>query len=178
MTEVYQPREDTYLLLECMEEYAQDGDVILEVGTGSGYVISNLESKLTNSKVIGSDISTQSAIEASKKAESVVVSNLSNCFRNDSLDMIGFNLPYLDQRDTDDELDERALSYETGLLRSYIEEAERCLKSNGVCVFVVSSKTPDEPSAIVESSQFQSIETQTRKSFFENINAFVCRLNS
>ena len=177
MTEVYQPREDTYLLLECMEEYAHDENVILEVGTGSGYVVSNLESELTNSKVIGSDISTQSAIEASRRTGCVVVSNLANCFRENSLDVIGFNLPYLSQRDTDDELDRRALSYNKGLLKDYVEEAERCLKNNGVCVFVVSNKTPENPASVVESSSFRRVEVRTKKSFFENINAFVCRLN-
>lgn len=171
---VYSPKEDTYLLLKCMKQCVSENDIVLEVGTGSGCVLSRIKNKLDDLRVVGTDISKESASKASEKVESAVVCNLSDCFRDNSIDVIGFNLPYLKNTPTDDELDNRALSYKKGLLEEYLKEADRCLKENGTCIFVVSSKTPENIPSVIQSSVFEAVEVRKEKVFFESIKGFTC----
>lgn len=175
MKDVYQPREDSYLLLNCMEEYVKNGDCVLEVGVGSGYVLSSLQKGEKNLDVIGSDISRYSVEKAHDSIDRIVQSNLSNCFSDNSFDLIAFNLPYLQPSERDDKLDQEALSYRDDLLQDFLSESSRCLKQDGTCIFVLSSKTPVNPISKIDSSELEIVRSYEEKHFFEHIKCFVCQ---
>lgn len=97
---VYEPREDTSLLADCMD--VEPGDRVLEVGCGSGAL--SLVAAGEGAEVVGVDVS-EEAVEASKgnAEENGVEAEFrhSDLFDNvsDRFDVVIFNPPYLPVED-------------------------------------------------------------------------------
>jgi release factor glutamine methyltransferase len=91
LDEVYDPSEDSYLLLEAALKEARPGEKVLEVGTGSG-IVSMFVMDVTD--VIATDISPYAARNARLNGVPVARADLYNgiCAK---FDLIIFNPPYL-----------------------------------------------------------------------------------
>ena len=76
MTEVYEPREDSFLILKEVMKYA-DGEV-LDMGTGSGILA--IEASQAADHVIGVDINKDAIKHAKEKAEGI--ENIEFCYSN------------------------------------------------------------------------------------------------
>lgn len=96
--EVYQPAEDTFLLLKAAMSEACSEDLVLEIGCGSGLVSAELASKVR--RITATDINPHATIAARKRACAGVIEI--DIVRTDlfqgikgKFDLILFNAPYL-----------------------------------------------------------------------------------
>ncbi|HUS74604.1 MAG TPA: HemK2/MTQ2 family protein methyltransferase [Methanothrix sp.] len=90
--DVYQPAEDTYLLLAAALAEARPEDLSLEIGCGSGFVSSELATKVR--RLIATDINPH-AVRASKaRGIEVIRADLFQGIKG-KFDLILFNPPYL-----------------------------------------------------------------------------------
>ncbi|MDZ7850632.1 MAG: HemK2/MTQ2 family protein methyltransferase [Halodesulfurarchaeum sp.] len=180
-TEVYQPAEDSQLLLEAARSGIDGGDLVLEVGTGSGYVASELAAG-TGATVIGSDLNPHACRRARERGVQTVRADLVEPFGEDVFDVVLFNPPYLprvEAAERDDWVEQALTGGDSGraVIEPFVETVGRVLASDGVVFLVVSSLTGvDEVEAVAREAGFE-IETVREESFpFERL--FVLRLAS
>lgn len=94
------PRPDTEILIDEVKNYSKSGDIIADVGTGSGCIAITLAKELPNTTVLATDISPDALEVAQKNAKTldahVIFSegNLLKPLTDQKLDIIVANLPY------------------------------------------------------------------------------------
>ncbi|WP_254523841.1 HemK2/MTQ2 family protein methyltransferase [Natrinema caseinilyticum] len=143
--DVYQPAEDSALLAEAVRDRLTTAELVLEVGTGSGFVAERISDE-TNARVIASDLNPHAVRQARGGGVETVRADLVAPFRDETFDAVVFNPPYL-PTDPDNEWDdwmERALSGgETGraVIDPFLETVGRVLAPDGVVYLLVSSLT-------------------------------------
>jgi release factor glutamine methyltransferase len=93
--QVYPPREDTYLLARAVMLEADEEDLVLEVGTGSGYISRCLQE--CGARVLATDINPHAVKTARSEGLDVVRTDLFSGLRG-PFDLIVFNPPYLPTR--------------------------------------------------------------------------------
>ena len=71
-TRVYGAAEDSHLLARAAVERVESGDLLLDVGTGSGYVAATV-AETTGARVIGSDINPHACRRADEAGVEAVV---------------------------------------------------------------------------------------------------------
>ncbi|MFC7068398.1 HemK2/MTQ2 family protein methyltransferase [Halobaculum lipolyticum] len=141
---VYAPAEDSGLLAEAAVEHARG--VTLEVGTGSGWVAEKVLRVSDATRVLGSDVNPHATRRARERGVEAVRADLLSPFREESLDTVLFNPPYL-PTDPDNEWDdwqEAALSGgESGResIEPFLDDLPRVLAPDGVALLLVSSLT-------------------------------------
>lgn len=91
--QVYQPAEDSQLLATAAVEEASPTDCVLDVGTGSGYVASEMAD--TGASVVGSDRNPHACRQARENGIQTVQTDLVAGFAPDTFDLVTFNPPYL-----------------------------------------------------------------------------------
>ncbi|WP_276253515.1 HemK2/MTQ2 family protein methyltransferase [Halomontanus rarus] len=144
-TDVYQPAEDSHLLATTASERVDEGDLVLEVGTGSGYVAETVAAE-AGARVIGSDLNPHACERARDRGVEAVRADLLAPFSDDVFDAVVFNPPYL-PTDPDNEWDdwmEHALSGgESGreVIDRFLSDVGRVLAPGGVVLLLVSSLT-------------------------------------
>ncbi|SIR01672.1 release factor glutamine methyltransferase [Haladaptatus litoreus] len=142
-TNVYQPAEDSHLLAEVAAGDIDESDLVLEVGTGSGYVSEFVKNE-TNARVLGSDVNPHACSNARERGVEAVRADLVSPFRDAVFDAVLFNPPYL-PTDPDEERDdwmERALSGgESGreVIDPFLDSVGRVLAPDGRVYLLVSS---------------------------------------
>jgi len=97
------PRPETELLIETVIQAAQDQAIVIaDVGTGSGCIAISLAKNLTKSKILAVDISNNALLIAKKNARinqakiSFYLGNLLTPIKNNRINIVVANLPYLD----------------------------------------------------------------------------------
>ena len=144
-TDVYQPAEDSHLLAEVACDRLDARDLVLEVGTGSGYVADRIATDV-GARVIAADLNPHAVAQARQRGLEAVRADLVSPFADGSFDAVAFNPPYL-PTDPDTEWDdwmERALSGgEDGraVIDPFLEHVSRVLAPDGVVLLLVSSLT-------------------------------------
>ena len=147
-TEVYGPAEDSALLAAAVESDIETAELVLDVGTGSGYVGQRL-TEATGARVIGTDINPLACQRARTNGVEPVLGDLTSPFRTDSFDTIVFNPPYLPTVD-DIELNEWFETAVTGgesgrvVINRYLADVGRVLAVNGRAYLLISSLTGTE----------------------------------
>ena len=173
LDQVYQPAEDSRLLAETATERVGDGDLVLDVGTGSGYVASVAED--SGADVVGADINPLACHEARENGVPVVQANLTDPFRNGVFDVVLFNPPYLPTPPEDERNDwmEYALSGgEDGraVIEPFLDGVGRVLASGGEVLLLVSTLTdPDAVVDIATGRGFEATEIASEKHAFERL---------
>jgi release factor glutamine methyltransferase len=143
--DVYQPAEDSGLLAEAAIDSLADPELVLEVGTGSGWVAEQVDAE-TGARVIGSDLNPYACRQARDRGIEAVQANLLAPFADGVFDAVLFNPPYL-PTDPDNEWDdwmEHALSGgEDGrrLIVPFLKDVGRVLAPGGDVYLLVSSLT-------------------------------------
>ncbi|MFH1450959.1 MAG: HemK2/MTQ2 family protein methyltransferase [archaeon] len=151
--QVYEPREDSFLLAEVVEKVLSGGGrrgvvgrsvEVLDIGTGSG-MQAIIAAKL-GANVVATDIN-QIAIEcAEKNAEKNNVEidlRKGDMFwpvRDEKFDLIIFNAPYLPEESAPEEKELIDYSYAgAGRIKEFLEEYQNHLKTGGCALLVFSS---------------------------------------
>jgi len=143
--DVYQPAEDSGLLAKAVIESLVEPELVLEVGTGSGWVAEQVDDH-TDARVIGSDLNPHATRQARERGVEAVRADLLEPFADDVFDAVLFNPPYL-PTDPDNEWNdwmEHALSGgEDGrrLIVPFINDVGRVLAPGGEVYLLVSSLT-------------------------------------
>ncbi|OGI12623.1 hypothetical protein A3K64_03395 [Candidatus Micrarchaeota archaeon RBG_16_36_9] len=138
--EVYEPREDSFLLEKYVRKFARGS--VLDIGTGSG-----IQAKAASERaisVIGVDINQKAIDFCNKNIKSDKItflkSDLFSIFKNKKFDTIIFNPPYLpEDRIKDIALDGGKRGYE--LIERFLRDAKEFLANDGLILFVFSSLT-------------------------------------
>ncbi|MBP2132875.1 release factor glutamine methyltransferase [Methanomicrobium sp. W14] len=141
--QVYQPEEDTYLLLECALKEARPCENIIEVGTGSGKIAGEIKKISENTFAI--DINPYACTASKKKGIEVIRGDLLSCI-NKRFDLIIFNPPYLPTQPGERIDDWLEYALDGGISgRNTIERfagmLEKAMTDNGRCLLLISSLT-------------------------------------
>jgi len=144
--QVYEPAEDTFLLLECLREEDLKGKSVLEIGTGTGIVA--IFCAKNNANVVATDINEHAVKIAEENAKMNKVSlNLikGDLFENvprKKYDLILFNTPYLPEDiEFEDALSKAWDGGKDGrkVINKFIAQVPDYLERNGKVLMVQSS---------------------------------------
>lgn len=144
-TEVYEAAEDSHLLARAAVTRADAGDLVLDVGTGSGYVAVTV-AETTGARVVGSDLNPHACRRAQEAGVEAVRADLVAPFQGSRFDLVTFNPPYLPTPEAEERDDwmERALSGgESGreVIEPFLDTVRRVLAPGGRMLLLVSSLT-------------------------------------
>lgn len=150
--DVYQPAEDTHLLASAACDHVAASDLVVDVGTGSGYVAATLAAE-TGARVVGTDVNPHAVRQARDRGVEAVRADLLDPIAGDAVDVVVCNPPYLptDPDGAADDWMEVALSGgESGLavIEPLLGDVGRVLVADGRVLLLVSSLTGVE--AVVE----------------------------
>lgn len=142
---VYRAAEDSRLLADAAITELDGAELVLDVGTGGGYVGRRIAAE-TGARVVGSDVNPIACREAAQSGLSIVRAHLLDAFRDSAVDGVVFNPPYLPTRPDRgwDDWMERALSGgESGrdVIEPFVADLRRVLAPAGNAFMVVSSLT-------------------------------------
>jgi release factor glutamine methyltransferase len=140
--QVYQPSEDTRLLLVVAQKELRPGDRVLEVGTGSGYIAAGLARE---TDVVATDINPYAVAAARRKGVPAIRADLFAGIRG-PFDLVIFNPPYLPTREEeriDDWLEYALDGGKTGreVIERFAEDVHRVLAPAARILIIVSSLT-------------------------------------
>ncbi len=178
LPEVYEPAEDTYLLLKAARKEVRPTDTVLEVGTGCG-LIAKILSKRARC-VLATDINPHAVVNARLNGVNAIEADLFGDL-DYKFDLVVFNPPYLPtESDVSDDwyakaLDGGATGREAVL--AFISRVRNHLTPHGRALVLVSSHTGYN--AVVESmrSTFKIVKTVAKqKCFFETLHVVAGRL--
>jgi len=172
--EVYKPAEDSFLLAENL--LVEEGDVVLDVGTGTGILALTAAEKAE--RVVGTDINPM-AVELAR--ENARVNGIENAEfvccdlfppGNERFDLIIFNPPYLPVQESG--LLEKAWSGGEGgieVIERFLGSVSNHLKDDGVFELLVSSLGDTEGiNELLKKNNIESEIIAKRKLFFEELS--------
>jgi HemK-related putative methylase len=146
---VYQPAADSRLLAETAAEADIDsGDLVLDVGTGSGYVANRVH-EATGARVVGTDINPDACRQATDTGVAVVRADMFAPFPDRTFDVVVCNPPYLPtppEQEWDDWMEEALSGGEDGraMVEPFLDGVGRVLAPDGVAYLLISTLTgPD-----------------------------------
>jgi release factor glutamine methyltransferase len=166
----YEPREDTFLVLEALGELSVEGLRVLDMGTGSGILATYCARR--GADVTASDIDTN-AIRALGRVSvhlnvnlKLIVSDLFSRI-DGRFDLIFFNPPYLPSHGVDDQTVDGG---ENGarVINGFLNQVSQHLTEDGFAMLLVSSLNKPERLG----SQFPNLRFETlrdRSLFFERL---------
>ncbi len=175
---IYEPQEDTIMLLGHVKKLAQGN--VLDMGCGSG--ILSFEAAKTAKKVTGVDINKNAVIHCYIKKKANKINNVtffeSNLFENvhEKYDLIIFNPPYLpnDPLAPDTALDGGKRGYE--IILKFLSLVNNYLTDNGKVLIVFSSLTNKKKiDEELEKNLFEYKELERKKIPFEELYVYVIK---
>jgi release factor glutamine methyltransferase len=170
---VYEPAEDSQLLADAVVEHVEDGERLLDVGTGSGYVARRAGK--AGARPVGSDLNPHACEHARDVGLSVVRADLTTPFAGDTLDVVTFNPPYLPEPEGGGWGDwmERAITGgEDGraVVEPFIDDVARVLAPGGRVYLLVSTMTgPEEIRAYAAARGLDAAEIASESFRFETL---------
>lgn len=144
-TTVYEPAEDSALLADAVCDRVEADDLVLDLGTGSGYVGGEIRER-TGARVVAADVNPHACRRAAALDLPTCRADLVSAFATSSVDVVAFNPPYLPTAPTEERDDwmERALSGgKTGrrVIDPFLDRVGRVLVEDGRVYLLVSSLT-------------------------------------
>lgn len=161
---VYQPAADSRLLAETATETDIDsGDLVLDVGTGSGYVADRVR-EATGARVVGTDITLDACRQAAEAGVAVVRADMFAPFPDDTFEVVVCNPPYLPtppEREWGDPMEEALSGGENGraMVDPFLDGVGRVLASGGVAYLLISTLTG--PDAVRETAREAGLDVST-----------------
>ena len=182
---VYEPQEDSFLLLEFVKRYARG--IVLDMGTGSGLQAREASHSKRTSKVFAVDID-KAAIKAARgysdhkrhKKITWIVGDLFSPFKQKKFlhhfDTIIFNPPYLpqDHKVPDIALEGGRRGHE--VIERFLSQVNNYLKPDGTILLVFSSLTP-EVHNLLRKNMLAGKELGKTHMFFEDVFVYLIKRN-
>lgn len=143
--QVYGAAEDSHLLATTAVGRIERDDLVLDLGTGSGYVGRQV-SEACDARVVASDLNPHACRRARDEGLAAVRTDMVAGFRDDAFDWVLFNPPYLptpEEHEWDDWM-ERALSGGhdgRAVVDPFLASVRRVLAPGGRALLLVSSLT-------------------------------------
>jgi len=171
--EVYPVAEDSELLLEASLEEVRDDDWVLEVGTGSGFVASEISKRCKF--LVASDINPFAARKAKQLGLEVVIADLLKPFKR-KFTLILFNPPYLELEEFERKGDWLEKAIDGGrrgieIISNFLQELEAALAERGRAILIHSSVNIPEIYEILEKIGYEYEIIREKKLFFEKLYA-------
>lgn len=167
--EVYEPREDSYLLQKYVKKYAKGK--VLDMGTGSG-IQAQTALKFTKD-VLAVDIN-ENAIARAKDLG--VKAKVSDLFSNveGKFDLIIFNPPYLPEEENEGEISLALAGGKKGheLTEKFLKQAKSHLNPEGKILLIASSLT-GEIEKIAKDKGYKIKCLETESFFFEKVSVYL-----
>lgn len=174
---VYEPREDSYLLLKHIKNYAKGK--VLDMGCGTG--ILGIESSKYADHVTCSDINDYAITVARQKAEEInnisfIQSDLFSNI-NEKFDLIIINPPYLPEDVKEDEVTRLATTggkkgYE--LIEQFLKQSKNNLKKDGKILMCFSSLSyKPKINEILTKNNYKFKQIDHKKLFFEELYIYI-----
>lgn len=172
---VYEPREDSFLILRHIKKYSKGK--VLDMGTGSGILA--IEAAKYADRVIAVDINRQALKAAEKNASEQKTSNIefqySDLFSNikGTFDLIIFNPPYLpSEKEQDPSLDGGKKGYET--IELFLNQVHEFLNQNGKILLLFSSLTKKTKVEEISTNNLFSLKLlDKQRIFFETLYVYL-----
>jgi len=176
---MYEPREDSFLLLESVKKFGKGN--VLDMGTGSG-ILAYEASKLKSVKsVTAADIDGKGIAYAKKKYNNIKKIKIikSNLFENikEKFDTIIFNPPYLPQEIVYPKFEDKAIfggkkGYE--LIKRFLDNAKNYLNKDGIILLLFSSLTNKKMiNRIIKKNKLKYKEIDKLKLDFEELYVYL-----
>jgi len=175
---VYQPAEDSELLLQTALEEIRSTDVVLEVGTGSGFVASRIAGMCR--LVVATDISPHAVREAKRSVKrdvEVIRTDLFSGLRR-VFTLILFNPPYLELEDEEKRGDWMDLAIDGGrggvnVAIRFLERLKEVMVENGRAILILSTLSDlKKVERKCEELDYQIRAVSRKKLFFEELIAY------
>ncbi len=171
--EVYEPREDSFLLKEVIKDYAKG--LCLDMGTGSGILAE--EAAHYCDSVLAVDINKKSVEYCKKNCPNKEIEfRCSDLFRNvpEAFDTILFNFPYLPEEHGDIAVDGGKDGLE--IMERFLKEARNHLNSKGQMLIVFSSQTDKEKlNKLIINNGYDFKQVASKRIFFEELYVYRVR---
>lgn len=172
--QVYQPAEDSSLLTRTVAEEVTDDVLVLDVGTGSGFVAEYVRDQ-TRAEVVGTDLNPLACVQARDRGVPTVMGDLVSPFRDETFDAVCFNPPYLPSAPEgvwDDWMEKAVTGGEDGraVIERFLDDVGRVLHPSGAVYLLISTLTgPDEVREQAESAGFDSVLLAEESHSFEKL---------
>lgn len=169
---LYEPAEDSYLLLEQVKRYAKGK--VLDLGTGTGILA---EAALEKTKgVLAADINEEAVNFVKKKCIKAVKSDLFSNIKG-KFDLIIFNPPYLPKEVKEPE--DSALATTGGkkgneIIEKFLSQAREHLEKDGKILIVFSSLTPNIDK-LIKRYYYNYKKLSEKSFFFEKIYVYLIK---
>lgn len=171
---IYQPAEDSYLLLKILEDnlpelIKQNPNLkFLEIGAGTGINLQTaLEFGIKKENIFSCDINPEAVEHCSKLGFNCINSNLFEKIKG-KFDLIIFNPPYLPSSKFDNGKDTTGGKKGDEIIVRFLKELRIYLSKNGKALLLFSSLTP-RINIDKELSNYKKIFLEKKKLFFEEI---------
>lgn len=172
MSEVYEPREDSFFLADFLEKHLRKNkkrvNFYLDMGCGSGILSKTALKFLEKEKVTASDINIDAVKVTKKIGISVICSDLFKEFgKGEKFDLITFNAPYLPKNSKEPK--ESAIATTGGkrgdeVSVKFLKQAFKHLNERGKIFLLISSLTP-----LDKIYKFNGKIVGRKKLFFEDL---------
>jgi release factor glutamine methyltransferase len=176
MSLIYEPAEDSYLLLEVLEKeiplLLEDNTElkVLEIGSGSGIQLKTLlHLGVKKENIFGCDINPDAILHCQNLGFNVINSDLFSDVSG-KFDLIIFNPPYLpieEGEDKDSQLATTSGIKGSKLINRFLKKADSFLTSNGEIFLLISSLTKG-----VRWRNYQKELLTSKKLFFEGLEVW------
>jgi release factor glutamine methyltransferase len=169
----YEPREDTFLLLESLSGLRLQGQKLLEVGTGSGILAAYCASK--GADVTASDIDPGAIKELSSAAGTLGIVIRTICcdlfpLIDERFDIVVFNPPYLPSRGFGDGAVDGG-KHGTATIKRFLSRLSEHLSKNGFALLLLSSlNDPEDLKRAYPGLGFEALRQESL--FFETLQVF------
>lgn len=171
LPDVYEPAEDSFLMIRAALAEVRESDYVLEIGTGSGIVSMCL---MDHAKVVATDINPHAVKSARLNGVEVIRTDMFGGIGG-KFDLIIFNPPYLPASE-----DEKAdgwieCAWDGGrngraVINRFLSQVDEYLKGGGRILLLISSLTGiKQVGEKMESLDFTVDEVLSEKHFFERL---------
>lgn len=197
---VYEPAEDSFLLLDALEAdlpmlIDADPAVCVEIGSGSGIVITAVAKSLRRTACFAIDINPRACAVTKRTAKvneaslDVINMSLLTAFLDRSVDVLIFNPPYVVTPDEEIEKDVASKEFNTNIIKAWaggtdgrlvmdklFDKLDDILSEHGVAyILVIAENKPQEIIAKLQKMHFSARIATERKIRGEHL--FILKIN-
>lgn len=177
LEEVYEPKEDSFLIANVLEKQELNGKKVLDLGTGCG-MLAIIAAK-QGAKVIAADVNEKALENTSENAlklklEKAIEARQSNLFEKipEKFNAVVFNPPYVISERIED------IAIDGGMegrkvIERFLQEAGKHLLEKGYCLMVCSSQNKFEKiEELLREKSFEFEIAESKELFFEELRVY------